>query len=137
MNARTNWAWIALVLLPVVSGCGGPLVKVTGRLTYKGQPVPSTLVTFFPDNGSRRSTGLTDDNGHFTLRYSRTEWGVSRGQHAVFVRYDVSAEEETGQIKPKASKELKAIIAKYGDPKTSGLHYEITQDGQYVEVELK
>ena len=30
-----------------------------------------------------------------------------------------------------------AIIAKYGDPKTSGLHYEITQDGQYVEIELK
>jgi len=42
--------------------------------------VPSTYVFFWPDEeGKRRSTGLTDDNGNFTLSYSRTEPGVLLG----------------------------------------------------------
>jgi hypothetical protein len=128
----------ALVLLVAASGCGGSdLVQVNGRLTYKGQPVPSTLVTFWPEDRSRPSHGLTDDNGDFTLKYSRTQPGVGRGQHTVILKYVVSAEEELQEIPPKASKELKAILAKYKDTATSNLHYEITTNGQFVEIHLE
>lgn len=126
-----------LLLLLAAGGCGSGLVSATGRLTYKGQPVPSTLVTFMPDDGGRPSHGLTDDEGNFTVTYSRTQKGISRGGHTVFLRYDVSAEEETHAIPPKASKELKAVIAKYGDPKTSGLHYDISKNGQFIAIDLQ
>jgi len=47
---------------------------VTGRLTYKGEPVPSTTVKFCPDEeGKRPSQGVTDDQGNFTLTNSMTE----------------------------------------------------------------
>ena len=127
-----------LALLLAACGCGGSgLVEATGTLTYQGKPVPSTLVTFMPDDGSRRSTGVTDDEGKFTLRFSRTLSGVKPGSHKVFLRYDLSVDEELGRIKPKASPELKAVIARYGDVNTSPLHYEITQNGQHIDIHLK
>src|SRR5207244_5580136 len=117
MMTRNRWHLLALALLLGLCGCrGSDLVNATGKLTYKGQPVPSTYVTFLPEEeGKRASHGLTDDEGNFTLTYSRAETGVLRGRHTVFLSYRVSAEEEMGKAKPKASKELKAIIAKYSD----------------------
>src|SRR5262249_6259605 len=111
---RMNFLFVAFLL--AVTGCGGSLVKVTGRLTYKGEPVPSTTVTFHPDEeGKRASQGVTDDNGQFTLTHSKTETGALRGKHTVTLRYHPSAEEDMGNTKPKASRELKAVIRKYGD----------------------
>jgi hypothetical protein len=62
--------------------------------------------------------------------------GALRGKHTVTLRYHLSADEEMGKTKPKASKELKEIIKKYGDLKTSPLHYEVTHNGQVVEINL-
>jgi hypothetical protein len=126
-----------LLLLALVGCSGEGLIRAGGRLTYKGEPVPSTLVTFLPDDGGRPSHGLTDDDGRFTLTYSRDQVGVSRGAHAVFLRYVVSNDEELGQAKPKASKELKAIITTYGDSERSNLHFEIKKNGQYIEIDLE
>jgi hypothetical protein len=113
-------------------------MKVHGRLTYKGQPVPSTLITFHPDEeGKRPSHGLTDDNGHFELKYSISEVGALPGKHTVFLKYHLSAEEEMHNIPPKASKEQKAVIAKYGNLSTSPLHYEITKNGQVIDIDLQ
>jgi hypothetical protein len=137
MNARKSWTVAALALLVAVSGCGSPLVSATGKLTYKGQPVPSTRVTFYPDDDSRPSHGVTDDNGNFTLKYSRTEVGVTRGPKTIFLKYDVSPEEELHKTQPKASRELQAILAKYGDPKTSNLHYVVQRNGQHFAIDLE
>jgi hypothetical protein len=137
MKRFKSWLVVGALLFGL-SGCGGSgLVSVSGRLTHKGQPVPSTRVIFMPDDGSRRSTGTTDDSGNFSLKFSRTATGVHRGGHTVFLQYDMSAEEETHQIPPKASKELRAVISKYGDPKTSGLHYDVTKNGEFFEIDLQ
>ena len=137
MNVRHAWS-VAAALVVAAGGCGAPrFVEVSGKLTHKGQPVPSTQVTFMPDDGSRPSKGLTGDDGNFTLRYSRTQSGATRGPCTVFLTYVVSNEEELKQIPPKASKELKAVINRYSDPKTSGLHVEIAKSGQFVPVELE
>jgi hypothetical protein len=137
MMRRTLPKTAAVVLLFLLAGgCGGPLVSATGKLTHKGHPVPSTLLTFLPDDGGRASHGLTDDNGGFKVTYSRTETGITRGNFTVVVRYIVSAEEELHKIPPKASDDLKAVIARYADPKTSGLRVEITKGGQFIEIDL-
>src|SRR5579885_2602579 len=118
MKRPTRYLPAGVALLLAVSGCGGPLVNVTGRLTYKGQPVPSTYVIFSPEEeGKRPSRGITDDNGHFMLTHSKDEVGALRGRHTVTLKYHLTTEEEIGHIPPKASKELKAVIARYADPK--------------------
>jgi hypothetical protein len=136
MKARNAWFVAALPLIIAASGCGDGLVIVKGRVTYQGQPVPSTQVTFLPDDGSRRSTGLTDENGNFTLRYSRQQPGVSCGKHTVLLNYVVGNAEYLGEAPAKASKELKAVISTYGDPKTSPLHYEVKSSGQFFDIKL-
>lgn len=130
---------IFLILGIAVGGCGNKCgrVNATGRLTYKGKPVPSTYVIFQPvEPGKRASHGLTDDDGRFCLTYSRTESGVLLGLHKVYLKYFVTAEEELRAIPPKASKELKATIARFSDPGKSRLQYEIQSDGQYIEINL-
>jgi len=128
-----------LALLLTVTGCSrSGLMSASGRLMYKGQPVPSTYVIFQPEEeGKRASRGLTDDKGNFTLTNSRTETGVLAGRHTVFLKYYVNADEEEHKIQPKASRELKAVIARYGDPKTSSLHCEVTKSGQFFEFNLE
>jgi len=138
MNQRTRWLFAALALLLAAGGCGqSHLVNATGRLTYQGQPVPSTRLTFLPDDQTRAAHGLTDDNGNFTVTYSRTQTGMPRGWFTVVLSYDMSVDEELHKIPPKASHELKAVIARYSDPKTSGLRYEITKSGQFLDIDLK
>ncbi len=138
MKSRAFW-FLAVLALPLAAGgCGGPrFLHVTGRVTHKGQPVPSTQVFFLPDNGERRSIGLTDDDGNFTLRYSRSQGGAPPGKYTVYLAYVPSNEEENHTAPPKASKELRAVIARYGEPEKSGLHYELKEDGQFVEIDLK
>jgi hypothetical protein len=133
MNARYGRRLAALALLLALAGCGGRLVKVTGKLTYKSQPVPYTVVKFVPDDGSRPSEGMTDEQGNFTLQYSRTESGAPRGPGTVALEYGLTGEEGP----PKVPKEVQAVIKKYADPKKSDLHYDITKSGQYLEIDLK
>lgn len=52
------------------------------------------------------------------------------------LRYLQSAEEELHQIPPKASRELKEVIAKYNDASKSPLHYDVTTNGQFIEIKL-
>jgi hypothetical protein len=138
MNARLTCAAAALALL-AAAGCGGGtpgLVHVNGKLTYKGQPVPSTYVTFSPADGSRPSRGLTDASGNFSLRFTHREQGAVRGQHAVFLTYNPSGDEEIGKTAPRADKELQKVIAEFSDPGKPKLHYDVTTDGQFIEVKL-
>jgi hypothetical protein len=139
MNFRTGYLLVALGPLLVAGGCNrSGLVEASGRLTYKGQPVPSTYVMFLPEEeGKRTSQGVTDDNGNFRLVNSRSATGVLLGRHTVVLKYHLTTDEELHKIPPKASKELKAIIAKYGDPEKSPLHYEITHSGQVIEINLE
>jgi hypothetical protein len=139
MNARSRWHLLVVALGLAASGCrGSGLMKVTGKLTYKGQPVPSTYVTFQPEEeGKRASHGLTDDDGNFMLTYSRTEVGAVPGRHAVVLRYRVTSEEEMHEAPPKASPQMKAVIAKYRDPQKTPLRYEVTHNGQFIAINLE
>jgi hypothetical protein len=120
------------------SGCGDPqFLKVTGRVTYRGQPVPNTQLRFLPDNGERPCTGHTNDDGEFTVRYSKHQGGAPPGGYTVFLTYVPSNEEENHTAPPKASKELQKVIAKYADPKTTPLRFDLNKDGQVLEIALE
>ncbi len=137
MKVRYGGWLVALLLLAAASGCSSNLVTVTGRVTYKGDPVPSTQVRFIPDTeGVRPATGHTDDDGRFSLRYSTHDAGAVRGKYTVTLQYAPSGAEESHETPPKASREMKEIIAKCGNASKSPLHYDITKSGQFIEIEL-
>jgi hypothetical protein len=81
--------------------------------------------------------GITDDDGKFRLSYSRAQSGATPGPHTVRLSYVVGADEERGRVPPKASKEVKEVILRYGDPQKSPLHYDVNKNGEVFNIELQ
>ncbi|MEO9594235.1 carboxypeptidase regulatory-like domain-containing protein [Rhodopirellula bahusiensis] len=72
-------------LMAAVSGCGpsGPETgEVTGVVSMDGDPVPGASITFYPVSG-RQSFGKSDQEGRYTLEYSKDMPGAVTGQHRV------------------------------------------------------
>lgn len=81
---------ITLLTIFAVSALGcaeqdyGDLGKVTGTVTFDGQPYPDALITFTPDEG-RPSRAITDQSGNYELIYIRDTKGAEPGKHSVMI----------------------------------------------------
>jgi hypothetical protein len=68
------------------AGCGdtgtAPTAKVSGVVTFNGQPVEGASVVFTPAQG-RPGTGVTDATGHFTISTFAAGDGAVPGEHTV------------------------------------------------------
>lgn len=80
--------------LLLASGCGGeshpPTGRVTGAVTYRGQPVEGAQVTFFAQQG-RPGSGVTDAQGKFVLSTFGSNDGAVPGEHVVVISKKESA----------------------------------------------
>lgn len=80
-----------LFLLGVLlsAGCGkSDVVPVSGTVTIDGQPLANATVVFEPDSDAKEpgpgSTGVTDENGRYTLQVMTTNApGARVGKHKV------------------------------------------------------
>jgi hypothetical protein len=121
-------------------GCsdgGKKVVRVTGKVTRNGQPVPNVALTFTPAKG-RPSWGMADDQGNFKLQYSIDQDGAEVDTHAVTVEFppvSVQEEDDFARGKKKISGDRKAILQKYGDATKPALTMEIKSSGP-IEVKL-
>ena len=50
-----------------------------------GKPLARAAVGFAPTDGSRVSSGITDQDGYYVLRYIRDAMGAKVGPHAVTI----------------------------------------------------
>jgi hypothetical protein len=86
-------AQFALILALIACvGCGGgepSLAPVSGIVTVDGKPYPDAVVSFQPIgtkdalNPGRGSSGYTDANGRFVLKYDGIKNGAVVGKHLV------------------------------------------------------
>src|SRR4051812_24314393 len=86
---------LSLVFAFATVGCGGDanmpkLGKVSGKVTYKGQPVTSGHIVFTPAAGKGGDTGQTatgeiESDGSYTMTTFNTGDGAILGQHIVTV----------------------------------------------------
>lgn len=133
---KTKFAGFLLLMLVFALGCGGgpTIVPVSGIATHKGQPVPSLMINFEPDNG-RSSWGITDDSGKFILEYDAQTKGAVVGKHTVSAKYwPRTPEEEMGKV-PK-SEAVKEIEKNYSDQVKSPLKVEITRSSSSLELKF-
>lgn len=89
MHRSTRWVCLSAVL-GLIAGCGGgdkgpPLAKVSGTVTYKGQPLAGATVLFVPAKKGRPAQGTTDANGKFTLTTNRPGDGAAVADHTIVV----------------------------------------------------
>lgn len=119
-------------------GCsrGGelPTAPVTGKVTYKGKPVPSGTVMFVPEKGPA-ATGEIAKDGTYTLStYSKND-GAVLGKHKIAI----TALADMGDRLPEEQSPLPPplIPDKYLNQDTSGLTAEIKEGPNTVDLDLK
>jgi hypothetical protein len=87
MKMVKTWASIALSLLAagLVTGCGGGLSEVTGKVTLDGKTVPGLEVRFEPKDPNIGTTaiGYTKADGTYQLHYPGDKTGAPAGEYKV------------------------------------------------------
>ena len=131
-------AGLVLALAPGLPGCGGEpgLVKVTGRITYKGRPVSRGQVFFTPEKASTRAAdSALDADGRYRLGTFDVGDGAYVGAYQVSVvaRGEPKAKPEGKKAKAFMEEDLQnsgdpLIPRKYFSPETSKLRAEVTAD---------
>jgi hypothetical protein len=132
MPTLRNAAALTLVLL-LLSGCSsGPrVVAVRGTVTRGGQPLKNLLLTFYPENDGRPSSGQTDADGRFELKYDKDTKGAMSGKHKVVVAF-----RPRSPVEPAFHPEQDAILEKYGNRETTALAVEIANADSNLQLKL-
>lgn len=86
MLRMRSWGSLLTLCAILLAGCGSgdrpPLGSVSGTVTVNGEPFSGVIVSFMPDKG-RPATGMTDDNGRYTLEYVQGVKGCKTGPNKV------------------------------------------------------
>lgn len=123
-----------LVLLLLLTGCGGPdfkVVEVTGTVTQDGKPLNEVKIMFLPDPANlppedleqgrgQLSQAITDEEGKYRLKYrgDSHEYGAEEGKHRI-TAIDVLAENSRDNpIPPRISQ-------KYAIASETDISYEV------------
>jgi major membrane immunogen (membrane-anchored lipoprotein) len=163
MNAGANRRrMIAITLsfagMVIIQGCSGDdsgldrRYKVSGKVTYKGEPVAKGTIAFEPTNPpapkGRIASGYIE-NGSYTLTTLIDGDGAMPGEYKVII--NSTTVDMTGLAKQKGGlvhqgdadfqkilKEGKSLVpAKYGKSETSGLTKKIEATSNTIDFDLK
>ena len=125
---RTILFFITILTAVSFIGCGdGGLatVKVTGTVTFDGEPLPGASINFAPKTQGQGHTGyaITDASGRYQLQtlQGKADAGTTPGEYLV----SVSKEEVDPAAPPPAqgySAQTRSVIPRrYTNPSSSGL----------------
>ena len=133
---------LALAALLALSGagCGAKsefpeTFPVSGKVTYKGQPVTKGTVTFQPDQG-QPATGAIQPDGTYQLSTFAEKDGALPGHHKVMI----IANDADPNLMPGSSPGYKPpkdlIPKKYNNRETSGLEATVSKDKTAYDFDL-
>lgn len=126
-----------LALICPLAGCqrGEELGHVTGKVTFKGQPVPSGMVIFANKEKGVYMTAPLDSQGAFEVIMAQGA-GLPLGSYALGVS-PPPMDHPLGPIEePPEADKRKDIPRRYRDPATSGLTHEVKSGENVIELDL-
>lgn len=133
-NYLKNLPQFALVAaLFVVCGCNGDKGTVTGTVTLDGAPVSNAFVQFFPDSGGRPADALTNAEGAYELRASRSEVAAPIGKYKVSISTANGASDSSDSDYGASMKET--LPAKYNSQ--TELTAEVTSGSNVIDFALE
>lgn len=89
IHFSTTLKWCCLFSV-FLAGCSNTpddmpkIAPVSGVVTLDGQPLPDAEILFQPTSG-RASTGMSDENGEYTLLFNRNTYGAKVDNHDVSI----------------------------------------------------
>jgi hypothetical protein len=126
-----KYLWLSMMAVLVV-GCGQSIktVPVEGMVVVDGDPVPGLTVQFEPVSGERPSTGFTDQDGRFQLRYNKDILGVLPGEQQVTFSW---SQDEPGQ-EPTVLQAI--VLAKHGEDSETPYELDIVGGTRNLVIEI-
>jgi hypothetical protein len=143
-------------------GCGDgsglePRFPVSGKLTYKGEPVKNAVINFVPVGGGRGATGKVEEGGTYTLTTHDPDDGALPGKYKVTVDDrqpdEAKMKEKTAalakktkmlpgvipqEIQAAAFKSAKGVVpGKYQIAETSDIEVEVKPEKNSIDIDLK
>jgi hypothetical protein len=145
------WGSLLFCLLVLALGCSrtprsAEHAEVSGKVLYKGQPLPGGRVTFVSAQGTFASTGNIDEKGDYTIKAPVGEVKISvdnrmlsaLGAKAGALPRGAGRRPQEGGGEPNPVKgTYKPIPTKYYTPDTSGLTYTVQKGPQTHNIELR
>jgi hypothetical protein len=127
MTAR-SLRWPALLTAALLlAGCAPGRGQVSGKVKYKGQPLPNGTITFYDQKNNTVSSAIGPDGSYSVQKVVAGPVKIS-----VMVPMDISFMGEKLSSGPKAP----ALPAKYSDQEKSGLDFEVKAGDQVHDVNL-
>lgn len=137
---------LALAIAPTLVGCGGEpgLAKVSGKITYKGQPVTKGWIYFTPKKGGTRAAdSVIDSSGYYRLGTFDVGDGAYPGPYQVSIvsRGDDQAKPTGKRAKAVMDEDMQGtgaplVPSKYFSAETSGLAAEVPAGGGAFDFKL-
>jgi hypothetical protein len=141
---RVAVACVCVAVTWLAAGCGEkkrpgelPVYPVTGRVTFKGQPMAFAVVTFWradqPFAQALKSRATADKEGNFTLTTYDLNDGMPEGEYAAVLYVPLKEPEPYELEPPNPPDRLKHA---YIDPAKSKLRYTIRPEPNTIEIKL-
>jgi hypothetical protein len=134
---------LALSVAGLSAGCGGGpdnMADVSGTVTLDGQPLSRARVEFSPADGSP-SMGLTDEQGRYSLRFSRDVDGAMIGDHKIkistYAPANPDAEPPTQDVPEKvpAKYNVKTELTKKVEKGSNTIDFQLQSGGEIISPE--
>jgi hypothetical protein len=129
-------------------GCGGgtrsvATAEVSGRVLYKGKPLPGGRITFVADDNAFASGGTIDENGNYKVSVPVGDTHIAvdnrsleRGRGAPRGGPLMGHQQPQGEGPTELKGQYVPIPAKYYASDQSGLAYKVTSGAQSHDVNL-
>ncbi|RUL88306.1 hypothetical protein [Tautonia sociabilis] len=115
---------LAVALAVVAPGCGssGPeMARVSGTVTYQGQPLESGSVSFISTDPERaNAVGTIGPDGSYELQTREPNDGAELGEYKIAIS-DIDPEAMNSALPGEPVPLTSKLPQKYQDPSTSGL----------------
>jgi hypothetical protein len=135
MNKKLKQASLVLALFGV-AGLVLSRASATGKVTYKGKPVPYALVVMM--NGQSSATGAADAHGNYTVMNAppgKVRVGVNTAAGRGMQMSAMMASQQGGDKSLKPT--FLDIPPKFFDPETSGLEVEVKNSAEPTSLDIE
>jgi hypothetical protein len=122
-----RYRFAAVLCAAACLGCTkSDTVPVTGVVMLNGQPAAQAEVLFNPKTG-RMASGVTDDQGHFSLSTAKPNDGAMPGEYIVTL-FEYYPPDKPPKMPPPGQGLPSRFPAKYADPGQSPLTVTVALD---------
>ena len=120
----------SIILCCCLTGCGGKMGSVTGRVTVDGQPVPNAKVSYEDNVKHVRASGETDANGVYTLSTNAKNDGAPVGDYRIAIVQASAADSSQTTAPPRL------FPTQFERVETSGLSFSVKSGSNTNDIQL-